>query len=168
LSVILFSDRLYFSSLTLLLLVRFIQGLGAAALSAVSITLVAKYFSTGRGKAFGIYNEIKGAGYVICSDARRIPRAWLRLVDDLCCLGRRRSCFPVTKPSLPSDRSQGRELKNDEELSLKEFFLILKIRASYQSTQSPSSTSSWSAFFSVFCPSIFTALATHSFNQAQC
>lgn len=49
----------------LLLLVRFIQGLGAAALSTVSITLVAKYFATGRGKAFGIYNALKGAGYVI-------------------------------------------------------------------------------------------------------
>jgi MFS transporter, ACDE family, multidrug resistance protein len=50
---------------TLLLLVRFVQGLGAAALSTVSITLVAKYFSAGRGRAFGIYNAIKGAGYVI-------------------------------------------------------------------------------------------------------
>jgi len=46
----------------LLLLVRFIQGLGAAALSTVSIALVAKYFTTGRGRAFGIYNAIKGAG----------------------------------------------------------------------------------------------------------
>src|SRR5919204_6025646 len=50
---------------TLLLLVRFIQGLGAAALSTVSITLVATYFTAGRGQAFGIYNAIKGAGYVI-------------------------------------------------------------------------------------------------------
>lgn len=49
----------------LLLLVRFMQGLGAAALSTVSITLVAKHFPEGRGKAFGIYNGIKGAGYVI-------------------------------------------------------------------------------------------------------
>src|SRR5438128_1043226 len=49
----------------LLLLVRFVQGLGAAALSTVSITLVAKYFPAGRGEAFGIYNAIKGAGYVI-------------------------------------------------------------------------------------------------------
>src|SRR2546425_2603190 len=53
-----------FISPTLLLLVRFIQGLGAAALSTVSITLVAKYFPTRRGQAFGIYNAIKGAGYV--------------------------------------------------------------------------------------------------------
>jgi MFS transporter, ACDE family, multidrug resistance protein len=50
---------------TLLLLVRFVQGVGAAALSTVSISLVAKYFETGRGQAFGIYNAIKGAGYVL-------------------------------------------------------------------------------------------------------
>jgi MFS family permease len=49
----------------LLLVVRFVQGLGAAALSTVSISLVARYFDTGRGRAFGIYNAIKGAGYVI-------------------------------------------------------------------------------------------------------
>ena len=48
---------------SLLLLIRFIQGLGAAALSTVSISLVAKYFK--EGKAFGIYNAVKGAGYVI-------------------------------------------------------------------------------------------------------
>ncbi|MEP6604102.1 MAG: MFS transporter [Spartobacteria bacterium] len=48
-----------------LLLVRFVQGLGAAALSTVSISLVAQYFQEGRGSAFGIYNAIKGAGYVI-------------------------------------------------------------------------------------------------------
>jgi MFS family permease len=49
----------------LLLLVRFVQGLGAAALSTVSISLVARYFETRRGRAFGIYNAIKGAGYVV-------------------------------------------------------------------------------------------------------
>ena len=50
---------------SLLLLIRFIRGLGAAAFSTVSISLVAKYFKEGRGKAFGIYNAVKGAGYVI-------------------------------------------------------------------------------------------------------
>ena len=49
----------------LLLIVRFIQGLGAAALSTISITLVARYFAAIRGRAFGVYNAIKGAGYVI-------------------------------------------------------------------------------------------------------
>jgi MFS family permease len=50
---------------SLLLLVRFLQGLGAAALSITSAALVADYFPEGRGRAFGIYNAIKGAGYVV-------------------------------------------------------------------------------------------------------
>lgn len=49
----------------LLVLIRFLQGLGAAALSITSAALVAAYFKEGRGKAFGIYNAIKGAGYVL-------------------------------------------------------------------------------------------------------
>lgn len=49
----------------LLLLVRFFQGLGAAALSITSAALVADYFAEGRARAFGIYNAIKGAGYVL-------------------------------------------------------------------------------------------------------
>lgn len=49
----------------LLLVVRFLQGLGAAALSISSAALVADYFPEGRGRAFGIYNAIKGAGYVL-------------------------------------------------------------------------------------------------------
>ena len=51
-----------------LLLVRFVQGLGAAALSTVSISLVARYFEHTRGRAFGIYNAIKGA-----TSSRRRP-----------------------------------------------------------------------------------------------
>ncbi len=49
----------------LLILVRFLQGLGAAALSITSAALVAEYFAEERGKAFGIYNSLKGAGYVL-------------------------------------------------------------------------------------------------------
>lgn len=49
----------------LLVLIRFLQGLGAAALSITSAALVAAYFKEGRGKAFGIYNAMKGAGYVL-------------------------------------------------------------------------------------------------------
>ena len=47
----------------LLLLVRFLQGLGAAGLSAVSLALVGTYYRERRGRAFGIYNAVKGAGY---------------------------------------------------------------------------------------------------------
>ena len=53
----------------LLLVVRFVQGLGAAALSTVSITLVARHFVTCRGRAFGVYNAIKGSGHVIAPAA---------------------------------------------------------------------------------------------------
>jgi MFS family permease len=49
----------------LLILVRFLQGLGAAALSAVSLALVGSYFAANRGRAYGVYNAIKGAGYVV-------------------------------------------------------------------------------------------------------
>ncbi len=49
----------------LLLLVRFVQGLGAAALSAVSLALVGAYYAEHRGGAYGIYNAVKGAGYVV-------------------------------------------------------------------------------------------------------
>jgi MFS transporter, ACDE family, multidrug resistance protein len=49
----------------LLLLIRFLQGVGAAALSAVSLALVGTYVVERRGRAYGIYNGIKGAGYVV-------------------------------------------------------------------------------------------------------
>lgn len=49
----------------LLIIVRFLQGVGAAALSAVSLALVGIYYADRRGRAYGIYNAIKGAGYVI-------------------------------------------------------------------------------------------------------
>ena len=49
----------------LLLVVRLLQGMGAAALSIVSAALVAAYFPMSRGQAFGVYNAIKGAGYVL-------------------------------------------------------------------------------------------------------
>ena len=49
----------------LLLIVRFLQGVGAAALSIASAALVADYFPDGRARAFGVYNAIKGAGYVL-------------------------------------------------------------------------------------------------------
>jgi len=49
----------------LLILIRFLQGVGAAALSAVSLALVGTYVVERRGRAYGIYNGIKGAGYVV-------------------------------------------------------------------------------------------------------
>ncbi|MBA3650532.1 MAG: MFS transporter [Chthoniobacterales bacterium] len=111
----------------LLLLVRFVQGLGAAALSTVSITLVAKYFETGRGKAFGIYNAIKGAGYVIAPALGGflisgfgfamifIVSAGVGVVAFLLSL------------LLPRDeeKSDGME-DDDDDITLRQFFLIFK------------------------------------------
>jgi len=48
----------------LLIAVRLLQGLGAAAFSVVSVALVAAYFPQQRGQSLGIYNALKGAGYV--------------------------------------------------------------------------------------------------------
>lgn len=49
----------------LLVLIRLAQGLGAAAFSVISVALVAASFPTGRGQALGVYNALKGAGYVL-------------------------------------------------------------------------------------------------------
>lgn len=49
----------------LLIVVRFLQGLGGAALSAVSLAMVGILYKDNKGKAFGIYNAIKGLGYVV-------------------------------------------------------------------------------------------------------
>jgi len=49
----------------LLLAIRLLQGLGAAAFSVVSLALVAESFSEERGRALGMYNAVKGAGYVL-------------------------------------------------------------------------------------------------------
>ncbi len=49
----------------LLVVIRFLQGLGAAALSITSAALVAAHFKENRGRAFGFYNAFKGAGYVL-------------------------------------------------------------------------------------------------------
>jgi len=110
----------------LLLLVRFIQGLGAAALSTVSITLVAKYFSEGRGKAFGIYNAIKGSGYVIAPAlggflAHAYGFSTIFGVSSV--VGVLALLFSLF---LPSDRREAAELEDDDDLTLKQFFLIFR------------------------------------------
>lgn len=49
----------------LLIVIRFLQGLGGAALSAVSLAMVGTLYKQNKGKAFGIYNAVKGLGYVV-------------------------------------------------------------------------------------------------------
>lgn len=48
-----------------LIVVRFLQGLGGASLSAVSLAMVGTLYKDNKGRAFGIYNAIKGLGYVV-------------------------------------------------------------------------------------------------------
>ena len=112
----------------LLLLVRFIQGLGAAALSTVSISLVAKYFAQRRGRAFGIYNAIKGAGYVVAPALGGFiihAQGFAMIFIVSATVGLAALLLSLF---LPSDRSarNGKLDDDDGELSLREFFLIFK------------------------------------------
>lgn len=59
------SAAYFFVDPRLLILIRFLQGVGAAALSAVSLALIGVYYDEGRGRAYGVYNALKGAGYVV-------------------------------------------------------------------------------------------------------
>ena len=108
----------------LLLVVRFVQGLGAAALSTVSISLVARYFETGRGRAFGVYNAIKGGGYVIAPAAggflaTRYGFAAIFLVSASIGL-----VALLASLLLPND--PGRGLEEDDEPSLRASLLIFR------------------------------------------
>jgi MFS transporter, ACDE family, multidrug resistance protein len=110
----------------LLLLVRFVQGLGAAALSTVSIALVAKYFAHGRGRAFGIYNAIKGAGYVIA------PALGGFLIHAysfgmIFIVSASVGAFALLLSLLlPRDQNKSESLEDDDEITLRQFFLIFK------------------------------------------
>jgi len=108
----------------LLLLVRFVQGLGAAALSTVSISLVARYFETDRGRALGVYNATKGSGYVIAPAAggflaNRYGFAAIFTVSASMALA-----ALLASVFLPND-SVG-QLEDDEEPSLRASLLIFR------------------------------------------
>jgi MFS transporter, ACDE family, multidrug resistance protein len=109
----------------LLLLIRFIQGLGAAALSTVSITLVAKYFTEGRGKAFGIYNAIKGAGYVIAPALGGFLVASYSFSMILVVSASVAMLALLLSIFLPG-QLKTEQLDDDDYLSLKDFFLIFR------------------------------------------
>lgn len=111
----------------LLLVVRFVQGLGAAALSTVSITLVARYFETGRGAAFGIYNAIKGAGYVIAPALGGfLVSGWGFSMIFIVSAAVGLFAFALAL-LLPADRARGGTLDDDDDdLSFKEFLQIFR------------------------------------------
>ncbi len=108
----------------LLLLVRFIQGLGAAALSTVSIALVGRYYVDGRGRAFGIYNAVKGAGYVLAPTAGAVlatREGFSSVFVASAILGG--LAFVLTFV-IPKDRPT--PLEDEEEASFKQLFKLLK------------------------------------------
>jgi MFS family permease len=111
----------------LLLVVRFVQGLGAAALSTVSIALVAKHFVQGRGRAFGIYNAIKGAGYVI---APALGGLIVHAASFAMIFGVSGGIGLVTlwlSLLLPEGRTRGEAIDDDEEeITLAQFVSIFK------------------------------------------
>ncbi len=110
----------------LLLLVRFIQGLGAAALSTASITLVAKYFATGRGKAFGIYNALKGAGYVIAPALGGFLIAGYGFSMIFIASAAVGVVALLLSGLLPRDRPKSDDLEADDDITFKQLFLIFK------------------------------------------
>jgi MFS family permease len=111
----------------LLLLVRFTQGLGAAALSTVSIALVAKHFAQGRGRAFGIYNAVKGAGYVIAPASGGFIISYWNFRAIFIVSASVGLVALVLSLFLPRDVHRKDGMKDeDEKLTLRQFLLVFK------------------------------------------
>lgn len=104
----------------LLLGIRLLQGLGAAAFSVISVALVAAYFPKKRGEAIGKYNALKGAGYVVGPAiggviVETFNFAWLFVVSAL--VG-----FVVLGMTLTlKEPEQEVQFEDDEKFSLREF-----------------------------------------------
>ena len=108
----------------ILLLVRFVQGLGAAALSTVSISLVARHFATGRGRAFGVYNAIKGAGYVVAPAAGGFLAARYGFGMIFMASAAIGIAALLASVFVPDDRAG--HLEEDDEPSLRESLLVFR------------------------------------------
>lgn len=111
----------------LLGVVRFVQGLGAAALSTVSLALVARTFKDGRGKAFGIYNAIKGAGYVIAPVVGGLLIQWRGFASIFVASAAVGGIALLLSLLLPGE---GRaSLEEEDELSIKQLLGLFKERS---------------------------------------
>ncbi len=112
----------------LLLLIRFLQGMGAAALSIVSAALVAAYFPQSRGQTFGVYNAIKGAGYVLSPIiGGLIVWATNFKMIFLACFGIGVLGF-VLSLTLPKVPASAEFKDDDDEFSLAQFVSVFKNR----------------------------------------
>lgn len=110
----------------LLLLIRFLQGVGAAALSSVSLALVGIYYKETRGRAFGIYNTIKGAGYVVSplvGGALILRKNFGYLFIASAAVG---VVAFLASLFLPDVKEKTRPFKEEEELSLKSVLSVLR------------------------------------------
>lgn len=104
----------------LLLAIRLLQGLGAAAFSVISVALVAAYFPKSRGEAIGKYNALKGAGYVVAPAiggliVATVSFAGLFVVSAIVGFAVLGMAFTLKEP-----KNQV-ELDDDEKFSLREF-----------------------------------------------
>lgn len=111
----------------LLLLVRFAQGVGAAALSAVSLALVGVYFSENRGRAYGIYNAIKGAGYVVAPALGGVIIAQSTFSSIFLAAGAIGVASLLLSILLP-DTQERAELDDDDDFSLRSFLAVFKAK----------------------------------------
>ncbi|OPY81640.1 MAG: Tetracycline resistance protein, class B [Syntrophorhabdus sp. PtaU1.Bin153] len=110
-----------------LLMVRFLQGLGAAALSAVSLALIGVYYAERRGQAYGVYNAIKGAGYVVSPiiGGAIVLKSSFSAIFIACALVGAVSFF--VSLLLPNAKSKADDIfDDDDDFSLKGFISVFK------------------------------------------
>ena len=111
----------------LLIVVRFLQGLGGASLSAVSLAMVGILYKNNKGKAFGIYNAIKGLGYVvspIIGGAIIMKSSFAGIFYACAGIGVIALLLAFT---LPADKQKGhRAFDDDADFSLKSLWIVFK------------------------------------------
>ncbi|HET7377906.1 MAG TPA: MFS transporter [Anaerolineae bacterium] len=112
----------------LLIVVRFVQGVGAAALSAVSLALVGVYFTEQRGRAYGIYNAIKGAGYVLSPIIGGLIVLKTNFATIFLAAAAIGAIAFLLALFLPSPVRKPNDVFDDDDLSLKSFIAVFRQR----------------------------------------
>ncbi|MEO7121287.1 MAG: MFS transporter [Ginsengibacter sp.] len=116
-----------FVSPKLLIVVRFLQGLGAAALSAVSLAMVGNMYKEKKVRAFGIYNAIKGTGYVVSpviGGAIVMKTNFSDIFYATAAIGVIGFLLALT---LPNDKQKNAEaFDDDDDFSIKSLFSVFK------------------------------------------
>lgn len=111
----------------LLLVIRFLQGVGAAALSAVSLALIGVYYEQRRGRAYGVYNAIKGAGYVLSPlvGGAILLRSHFSAIFVACALVGV-VAFAVAALLPRPERAASNPMDDDDDFSLKSFLAVFR------------------------------------------